>query len=193
MGVSYRFMIDSFSPEKGSGTIIARDYPGKLQTTMQPKLVFALFAGLLILADSRILGGTTAGAQDKEPALPDGSGILDGMTFAGQIVRDGKPVVDVVDKWVFERGTFLSTECAVRCNYPLAPYFIREQGAKIEFISESRCTDQNATILWRGTIESGSIRGVKRWTVKRWYWTIIKEFEFEGSLTGLSNSAAATQ
>lgn len=159
---------------------------------MRPYRFLALFAGLLILANSCFLGGITTRAESKEPALPNGPGILDGMTFAGQIVRDGKPAVDVVDKWVFEKGTFLSTECAVRCHYPRAPYFIREQGAKIEFMSESRCTDQNATIVWRGTIENGSIKGVKRWTVKRWYWTIVKEFEFQGSLTGVAKSAEAT-
>jgi hypothetical protein len=145
--------------------------------------VLVLVASLLAFYGSCWLAPNAVSARDAEVGRDDASGILDGMTFAGRVLRGGKPVVDVVDKWVFEHGTFLSTECATRCNYPRAPYFIRRQGEGIEFISESRCLDKDATIVWRGTIENGSIRGVKRWTISRWYWTIVKEFEFEGSVS----------
>jgi len=119
-----------------------------------------------------------------------GSGILDGMTFTGQILRDGKPVVDVVDKWVFANGTFLSTECAVRCNYPRAPYYIRRQGDAIEFVSESHCVDKDAKIVWRGTISGSEVKGIKVWTISRWYWTLEKEFDFEGTMVEDSASVA---
>ena len=154
------------------------------------KLFLAPFAAVLFLANSWLLDEQTAFAQ--KPSSINGSASLDGMTFSGQIVRDGIPVVDVVDNWVFEHGTFLSTECAVRCNYPRAPYFTRSSGGKTEFMSESRCTDQDAIIVWRGTIDNGTIKGVKRWTVKRWYWTIVKEFEFVGKFTGDPNPVEVT-
>ena len=147
------------------------------------ELTILLTALMITISGGTAFDGSTAKAQANAADQLAGSGILDGLTFSGQILRDGKPVVDVVDKWVFDEGTFLSTECAVRCNYPRAPYFIRKQGAAVEFVSESRCADMDATIVWRGTIEDQSIKGFKKWTIKRWYWTIVKEFEFEGSLS----------
>lgn len=123
-----------------------------------------------------------ARARDVPQAKAGGSGILDGMTFSGQVLRDGKPIVDVVDKWIFASGTFLSTECAVRCNYPRAPYYVRNNSGGIEFISESHCLDKNAKIVWRGTVNGSEVKGTKVWTISRWYWTFEKKFDFAGTL-----------
>lgn len=121
-----------------------------------------------------------------------GSGILDGMTFAGEIGPLGKPA-DVKDRFVFADGTFVSTECERRCGYPPRPYFVRHAGGAVEFISETRCPDKDARIVWRGTIDAGTVKGVFTWTTVRWYWTIEKEFWFEGRLVASAAPAAQRQ
>lgn len=110
-----------------------------------------------------------------------GSGILDGMTFNGEHGPKGKPA-DVKDTFVFKNGNFFSEEGEGMCDAPACPYFIRQIGGKIEFISETRCQDKDAKIVWRGTVDGKLIKGVFYWTSKRWYWTIEKEFWFQGTL-----------
>lgn len=103
------------------------------------------------------------------------------MTFSGDVGPLGKPA-NVRDLLVFAKGTFVSKECERRCGYPAAPYFVRRVGDTTEFISETRCPDKDATIVWRGTVDDDTIKGVFTWTTSRWYWTIEKEFWFEGTL-----------
>ncbi len=125
----------------------------------------------------------TAAAATGETAAP---GILDGMTFTGTMHLDDD-TAPVDDNFVFAAGTFVSTECDKRCGYPARPYTTRRVGDAIEFFSESQCLHKEAKITWRGRIENGTIQGISSWTVKRWYWTIEKDYQFRGTLV----SAAA--
>lgn len=120
--------------------------------------------------------------QVEQPRLSEigGTAALDGMTFSSDLGPLGKPA-DVKDTLIFANGTFLSTECYKQCGYPAAPYFVRRFGDKIEFVSESRCPNTDATLVWRGTVDNGSIKGRFHWKSSRWYWTIEKEFWFEGT------------
>lgn len=120
-----------------------------------------------------------------------GSGPLDGMTFIGALGPDGKPK-DIPDTFVFENGTFVSKECELNCKYPARPYFVRVNGAKTEFISETQCPYKDAKIVWRGTVEGDTIKGESTWVVKRWYWTVENTFEFEGRLTKQSISTVSS-
>jgi len=106
---------------------------------------------------------------------------LDGMTFIAALGPDGQPK-DVEDRFVFANGTFVSKECELRCEYPARPYFVRKAGDKVEFLSETKCPYKDATIVWRGTVEGDAIQGVATWTIKRWYWSIEKKYEFSGRL-----------
>jgi len=110
-----------------------------------------------------------------------GSEILDGMTFIGELGLKGRPA-DVKDTFVFEDGNFVSKECEKTCRFPARPYFIRHVGDTIEFISETRCPDKDAKIVWQGIVDGETIKGMFHWTSKRWYWTIEKDFWFEGTL-----------
>ena len=74
-------------------------------------------------------------ATGTEKSVP---GPLDGLTFQGALGPDGKPK-DIPDIFVFENGTFVSKECELRCKYPARPYFVRINGSKTEFISETQC------------------------------------------------------
>lgn len=138
--------------------------------------VFTLGAGGWVLASQTAVSGPRA-----DQVVSQESGTLDGMTFISELGPAGKPG-DVEDKLIFNKGTFSSDECDRRCGYPPAPYFTRRVGTKVEFFSTSRCLHKDATLVWRGTIEGGVIRGKIQWTVKRWYRTVENEFWFEGKL-----------
>lgn len=122
-------------------------------------------------------------AETSGTAVAEGSGILDGMTFTSELGPLGKPANEK-DSLVFENGLFVSRECERRCGYPPAPYFVRRVGEKTEFIIETHCPGKDSTIVWRGTVDegNGTIKGVFTWISARWYWTIEKEFWFEGTL-----------
>jgi hypothetical protein len=150
----------------------------------QSKTIFAIGGLLVLLAGGWFVFSPEAmpvQAENIDTADVGGSGVLDGMTFSAELGPFGRPA-DVKDTLVFANGTFVSTECERRCQYPARPYFIRQVGDRIEFISETRCPDKDAKIVWRGTVDDGTIKGVFTWTTVRWYWTIEKEFSFEGTL-----------
>lgn len=120
--------------------------------------------------------------EQRGPETITGSGILDGMTFTGKLGPAGKPA-DVDDTFVFKDGMFVSMECEKNCNYPARPYFARNVEDTVEFISETRCPDNDAKIIWKGSIENNTIQGVFTWTISRWYWTVQKDFRFSGRLS----------
>jgi hypothetical protein len=67
----------------------------------------------------------------------------------------------------------------------LAPiYWVRpdRDGNGIQVMSETPCLKSDATIVWRCTVKGDQIEGTFTWTSKRWYWTIEKEFWFNGIL-----------
>ena len=150
-------------------------------------VVLGLASGLQISAANE--DSSNSITQGTEEAV---SGPLDGLTFRGALGPDGKPK-DIPDIFVFENGTFVSKECELRCKYPARPYFVRINGSKTEFISETQCPYKDAKIVWRGTIEGDRIKGKSTWVVKRWYWTVENTFEFEGKLVEKSLTSANTE
>ncbi len=139
----------------------------------------ALTGGWLVLAPAAMW----VHAAKVEPAGTEASAILDGMSFVSELGPLGKPG-DITDFLIFENGMFVSKECERRCAYPPAPYFIRHVGGKTEFVAETHCSDKDSTIVWRGTVDvaNGTIEGTFTWTADRWYWTVEKDFWFEGTL-----------
>ena len=151
------------------------------------------FAVCFLIAGSIATAGWSSSvyATDSDTVKGDFNGPLDGMTFIGALGPDGKPK-DIPDVFVFENGTFVSKECELRCKYPARPYFIRVNGSKTEFISETQCPYKDATIVWRGTVDGDTIKGKSTWVVKRWYWTVENTFEFEGKLDKQSVSITSS-
>lgn len=127
-------------------------------------------------------GTSSLQAEGIDATQEFGSGVLDGMTFASELGPLGKPA-DVKDVLVFENGMFVSIECERQCNYPASAYLSRSKGDVTEFISETRCPHKDATIVWRGEVTDGRIKGVATWTTNRWYWTLERDIAFEGTLS----------
>ncbi|MDX1604800.1 MAG: hypothetical protein R3202_01335 [Candidatus Competibacterales bacterium] len=131
-----------------------------------------------------------AAAGDMSPAgmtaehSPQMSSILDGMVFAGAIggeVGETASNASHDDIWRFEQGAFHSQSCKEECGFPANPYWVRfEDDGDIRFKSESRCPVTDAQLVWEGTVSGDRIEGVLTWTKERWYWTIEKQFRFEG-------------
>ena len=141
-------------------------------------LVLAMSGSCFVFAETATSQPANNSALGQQP----GSGLLDGMTFVSELGQVGEPA-DLEDTLVFENGMFVSTKCERKCNYPASPYFVRKNGAATEFISETRCPHKDATIVWRGVVKDGQIEGVATWTSSRWYWTIVKEIAFSGTMT----------
>ena len=177
-----------------------RDHVNQVESVMSNCLQCSrLGACLLLITLLRLAGWTSLSAssdiQSAENPVPQEESIpgpLDGLTFNGALGPDGKPK-DIPDTFVFENGTFVSKECELRCKYPARPYFVRSNGGRIDFISETKCPYKDAKITWRGTVEGDRIKGKSTWVVKRWYWTVENTFEFEGTLTNKPASTASTE
>ena len=159
------------------------------------KIVFPLLAlvcliGGVWLAASAVTEATQIEIADME--IHQGEGPLDDMTFVGALGPENQPK-DVADTFVFSKGTFVSRECEVRCNYPPRPYYVRKVGDVTEFVSETKCPDKDAWIVWRGRYKDGKISGVATWTMKRWYWTVEQKYAFAGELENQSTPVASNQ
>ncbi len=143
---------------------------------------FVIVATIAAAGLSSLTIATGSESAENTTTIPGSeTGPLDGLTFTGALGPDGKPK-DIPDSFVFENGKFVSKECELRCKYPARPYFVRVNGTKTEFISETKCPYKDAKIVWRGTVEGDTIKGKSTWVVKRWYWTVENTFEFEGTL-----------
>jgi len=164
------------------------------QMMHRPNQILSLLALTVIVLGYWSSSPNAADAKAGENStLPQESipGPLDGMIFNGALGPDGEPK-DVPDSFVFENGNFFSKECELRCKYPARPYFVRKNGSKTEFISETKCPYKDAKITWRGTIEGNTIKGKSTWVVKRWYWTVENTYAFEGKLVDSAASTSST-
>ena len=156
--------------------------------------VFAILgvAALVLVGPVGLDSGQTSPVTESASVSKTANGVLDGMTFKGRLGPSGA-TPDVEDQWVFDNGMFVSQECERRCSYPPRPYFSRQVGTSTEFISVTECPGKDATIVWRGSVEGTSIRGVATWTMERWYWTIERTFAFEGERVDASRPIATDQ
>ncbi|NNC99347.1 MAG: hypothetical protein HKN85_04115 [Gammaproteobacteria bacterium] len=158
-------------------------------------VISAIFLGFILsLASGLQMSAASEGDSNTviNGTVKAESGPLDGLTFRGALGPDGKPK-DTPDTFVFENGTFVSKECELKCQYPARPYFVRTNGGKTEFVSETHCPYKDASIVWRGTVDGDRIEGKSTWIVKRWYWTVENTFEFEGKLVDKSLTSVKTE
>jgi hypothetical protein len=139
------------------------------------------------------VGNTTETIDEAQTAPPSASpsvqiSILDGKSFSGELGLPGKPASST-DLLEFRDGIFISRECERKCGYTEGIYWLRLADDGIEVMSETPCLESDAIIVWRGTVKDDRIEGTFTWTSKRWYWTIEKEFWFNGKLVNSGVSA----
>lgn len=106
-------------------------------------------------------------------------GPLDGMSFVGTLGPDGKPG-DRDDVIHFADGQFWSENC-VPCGFPPGPYWVRYQDDAIHFRGELN-SPESGEFVYSGVVQDDRLTVTMNWRRDRWYWSIERDFWFEGSL-----------
>ncbi len=132
-------------------------------------------------------------AMAGAPALATGAGVdgrgpLDGMDFLGDFGPAGKPA-DSRDTLHFRDGRFWSGNC-VPCGYPPGVYWVRVSGDAIHFRGELD-RPGGGRFVYVGVVRDGRIEADINWRRERWYWTIDRDFRFEGRIADLQPDHAS--
>ena len=136
--------------------------------------------GLLLLLIVAITPDLTSGAATTLTEEQKVNGDLDGLDFSGTLKSvDGSISLD--DTVHFRDGHFWSTGCT-KCSFMPGEYWTRRRGSAIEFrgVLES---PERGRFDYHGTIEGGKIRAAIHWRKERWYWTIDRDYLFEGRVS----------
>jgi hypothetical protein len=112
------------------------------------------------------------------------SGTLDGNDFAGVLKSaDGSIVLD--DTLHFRGGYFWSAGC-VRCGFLPGEYWTRRTPDAFEFRGVLGSSERGL-FTYEGRIENGVVHAEINWKRVRWYWTVERQYVFDGELSGSEN------
>lgn len=131
----------------------------------------AVLHALKVLLVPPLAGGEEA----KQSAL---NGPLDGMAFSGKVGPAGFLSGD--DVLYFDKGQFWSNSCT-RCGIAPGGYWVRNVDGGIEFRGEVKNPDRGQ-FFYLGTVRDGRDAVTIKWRKQRWYWSINRDFHFEGAL-----------
>ena len=95
--------------------------------------------------------------------MPQGSGILDGKMFAGEIGEKGQQKGDK-DGLIFKHGTFLSTACE-GYGFKAAPYVATEKDGVFSFTVEGK-NAKGEKMSWKGTVKNDEVEATAIYTTK---------------------------
>ncbi len=115
------------------------------------------------------------------------TGILDGRSFVGQLKSvDGANTLD--DTLHFSEGHFWSSGCT-KCSFMPGSYWTRQNGAAIEFqgVLES---PERGRFTYQGSVVDGRVEAKIHWIRERWYWTVDRDYVFEGRIDDAGGSSA---
>lgn len=114
-------------------------------------VVAALCVGFALLA-----AGCAGPAIHRERAEPMLSGVLDGMTFSGELGLKGK-AGNTEDTLTFRDGYFHSSACD-RFQFGNAPYLAvaGKDSTTFQAITRNR---RHALIVWKGTVAADKLEG----------------------------------
>ncbi len=126
-------------------------------------------------------------ADDVSPdALTHGD--LDGMMFVGTFEPvDGSGGRQ--DTLSFGSGHFWSANC-VPCGFTPAAYWVRKVGNMMHFRGEMVSAD-SGTFDYAGIVEGHRLVANIAWRKDRWYWSMRRQFRFEGRLADAPVAASA--
>lgn len=120
------------------------------------------------------------------PAVPaevgdtDARADLDGMMFVGTIGPADGPR-DRADTLSFGTGHFWSAIC-VPCGFLPSAYWVRRVGDAIHFRGEMGSIDRGK-FEYTGVVRGKQLSATIHWRKERWYWSIARDFHFEGQLS----------
>ncbi|WP_435103588.1 hypothetical protein [Arhodomonas sp. AD133] len=156
-----------------------------------PQTRRALVPLLTLVTLLAVMAGAPALATD---AGEGARGPLDGMDFVGDFGPAGGPA-DSRDTLHFRDGRFWSGSC-VPCGYPPGAYWVRVTGDGIHFRGELE-NPEGGRFVYVGVVRDGRIEAHINWRRERWYWTIDRDFRFEGRIADVqpayANVAAARE
>jgi len=130
---------------------------------------------LIFVFTCSVLANMAALAADSSKPK---SNILDGMQFVGETGEQGKGDHHA-DTITFKDGIFRSLDCE-NWGFGPAPYSVEQQGETYRFSSILVSPDLG-TLEWKGTIIGETANGTFRWTHKRWYGTIKRDYWYKGT------------
>ena len=103
---------------------------------------------------------------------------LNGLRFSGPAGEKGKGNHHK-DTIMFGNGMFRALNCE-NWGFGAGPYTVEKSGAAYHF--RATLTSPNKGKLeWTGTIVGDKANATFRWTHERWYWTIRRDYWFEGT------------
>lgn len=142
------------------------------------RAVATLAVASLILTLALLAPGPVRSEEDEPAAIPVSSrGPLDGLSFEGMFgPPDGSS--DRADVLYFSDGHFWSENC-VPCGFLPGPYRARQTEEGIRFEGLLKSPDRGR-FRYTGLVKDGRVMAQINWRKERWYWTIDKDFRFEG-------------
>ena len=145
-------------------------------------------AMLAAVAISLLLALASARAETGENGHGALRGPLDGLSFVG-VFGPESGSDDRDDVLYFDDGQFWSEKC-VPCGFKPGPYWVRFDDGAVHFrgVLES---DDRGRFTYVGVVRDEAISVKINWRHDRWYWTIDKDFRFEGKLTDMAPAIAA--
>lgn len=116
------------------------------------------------------------------PALADASkqsAALDGRRFVGTLKAKGDSPPDN-DAYMFKDGKFVSEGC-LKWGFSPARYWLRRDDDGLHFLAELS-SPEHGTMRYEGVVDGKVIKGTAYWKKARWYWTLEREYSFQGKL-----------
>ena len=150
------------------------------------KAVLIGLAVAIVPTGLAVSGDAVTSAPETSPAS---HGRLDGMRFVGMFGPDGQPG-DRKDTLYFGDGRFWSANC-VPCGFVPAIYWIRLAGDETHFRGEMT-SPERGKFTYTGIVRGKRVTAKINWRRERWYWSIDRDFRFEGVLSeeAMTESAA---
>lgn len=103
---------------------------------------------------------------------------LDGLRFQGVTGEKGKGDHHA-DTITFKNGVFRSLDCE-NWGFGAGPYTVEKNGDAYHFRS-TLMSPNRGKLEWTGKIVGDKASATFRWRHERWYWTIDREYWFEGT------------
>lgn len=130
----------------------------------------AVLAAAFVATTTATLSAADAPSHATDP--------LDGMQFEGLTGEKGKSDHHP-DTITFKNGVFRSLACE-DWGFGPASYTVEKKGDALHFGS-TLLSPKRGRLEWKGKIVGDKATATFRWRHERWYWTIDREYWFEGT------------